>query len=650
MSDPSSARILFVEDEAANRNALSWFFRDAGYDVVEAANGQDGLRLAREHHPDLAVLDINLPDMTGFEVCRALKSDPTTETIPVLQVSAFYVGSDYRAEGLESGADGYLVKPFEPRELLAAVRSVLRIHAAEEAARTAAQQWRTTFDAISDGICLIDAHAAILRCNHAFCEQLGRPMEHLLGRPFLHSVQEAFHLDKPPALKALPGHGGREVVELRLGERWFRVTVDPILGKDGAIGGAVQILTDTTERKDLEEQLRQGQKLEAIGRLAGGVAHDFNNLLTAILGNTALIARSAALSTVERELVMTIERASSRAAELTRQLLGFSRKTLLWLAPTNLNEPIREVVGILHRTIDPRIRVEVVHTPDLWLVQADRSQMGQVLMNLCLNACDAMAQGGLLHLEAGNAVITTEHARTHLEARAGEYVWLRVGDTGHGITDDVLPRIFDPFFTTKEPGKGTGLGLAMVFGIVKQHEGWIEVSSRVGEGTTFQIYLPRLREVPAVAPSVPKTTVAPGGSETILVAEDNVMLRDLARTLLRQNGFRVLTSEDGQEAVDVYRREQGRIDLVLLDLNMPRLSGPEALVELRKLNSRVRVLLASGYSDTQPDQMGLPVQGFIGKPYRERDLLAAVRAALDQPLLEGPSARAVPPAQKGTPD
>ncbi len=259
--------------------------------------------------------------------------------------------------------------------------------------------------------------------------------------------------------------------------------------------------------------------------------------------------------------------------------------------------------------------------------------MNQVLMNLCINACDAMPEGGRLRIETSNQVVDEEHTQGMVEARAGAFIRLRAADTGCGVAPENLPRIFDPFFTTKQPGKGTGLGLAMVFGIVKQHEGWVECLSELGRGACFDVYLPALTGPAAAAPAVaPSAALTAGRGEVVLLADDNEMLRSLGATILRHHGYRVLLAEDGQEAVEAYEREDGRIDLIVLDMTMPRLSGREALQQLRQINPHVRVLFASGYSAEQLSEADrVQIQGFIAKPYRERDLIHAVQAALAAP-------------------
>jgi two-component system cell cycle sensor histidine kinase/response regulator CckA len=332
----------------------------------------------------------------------------------------------------------------------------------------------------------------------------------------------------------------------------------------------------------------------------------------------------------DRELLLAINQAAWRGADLTGQLLGFSHPARAQLEPTNLHDSLKETVALLRRAIDPRITVEVRGAPDLWVVQASPGQISQVLINLCLNARDAMPRGGTLLLEVDNAVLDEGHARRKPEARPGEFVRLRVHDTGHGIPPDLLPRIFEPFFTTKGPGKGTGLGLATVYGLVRQHQGWIECSSVVNQGTCFDIYLPRSPEGPAAA-TPPAPLPVPGGSETILLVDDDPMLRNLGRTILRRYGYEVLLAEDGRQAVSIYQWKKRHIALVILDATMPRLSGRDTLQQLLQIDPEVRVLLASGYAaETVAGPGAEGALGFISKPYREQELAATVRTALDK--------------------
>jgi signal transduction histidine kinase len=438
----------------------------------------------------------------------------------------------------------------------------------------------------------------------------------------------------------------REVAELALGNRWLHVVADPIPAggdpggtppgepransrkADGGVAGAVYIVSDVTEHRSLEAQLHHAQKMEAVGRLAGGVAHDFNNLLTGILGNVALLLIGSPKDTSQYAILQAVEQAGWRAAELVRQLLGFSRRTALHLRAVSLSDTIGEVVAILKQILGQRVQLDVRVAPTVPPVLADPSRLNQVLMNLCLNARDAMPEGGQLLLEGEGVVVDEEQARRYVGARAGRFVRLRVADTGHGIAPDVLPRIFEPFFTTKERGKGSGLGLSIVFGIVEQHCGWVECDSAVGHGTRFDVYLPADAREAAAPPPPP---VPSRGNETVLLVDDDAMIRELGLTWLRRHGYEALAAEDGLAAVEIFARERGRVRLVVLNLEMPRLSGRAALERLLQLDPGVRVVIASGLGAEQFAGVG-SVEGllFVPKPYREEELLAAVRSALDR--------------------
>ncbi len=495
---------------------------------------------------------------------------------------------------------------------------------------------RGLIDSIPDLIFYKDVHGKYLGCNVAFEKYCGRSEKQLVGLSDLDLFPREVGLAYQERDRQMLAEG-----RAKRNEEWLQypdgkcllveILKTPFFGPDGQTMGLIGISRDITERRRLEEQLRQSQKMEAVGQLAGGVAHDFNNLLTAILGNISLMLAGIPPSDPNRELLRDTETAATRAADLTKQLLGFSRRTMLRLEPTNLNAAVQEAIRILRRTIDPRIAVEIKNARDLWNAWGDPGQLNQVLINLCLNARDAMPDGGTLTVETANVIVDGDYAQLHLEARPGEFVVLRVSDTGHGIPPEIRQRIFEPFFTTKRPGQGTGLGLAMVFGIVKQHQGWIDCHSETGCGTRFDIYLPRFVEGTGISPEPAAAPTSNGGSETILVVDDEQMIRNLGRTILQRQGYEVLLAEDGQEAVEIYTREPQRIDLVILDLTMPRLSGRDTLRELRQINPDVPVLFASGYSaEHMSDSEREGVLGFINKPYRPQELANTVRAALNK--------------------
>jgi PAS domain S-box-containing protein len=392
------------------------------------------------------------------------------------------------------------------------------------------------------------------------------------------------------------------------------------------------LFTDVTERRHLEEHLRQGQKLEAIGQLAGGVAHDFNNILTVIQGYTQLLLNREKLSGEGTERLNEVALAAERAANLTRQLLTFSRRHVIQRAVLDLNEVVGNVTKMLRRIIGEDIALQNNYGPGLPPLEADAGLIEQVLLNLAVNARDAMPHGGQLVITTSVETIDSAAAQSHPEARAGEFICLTMSDTGCGIEPEVLPHIFEPFFTTKDVGKGTGLGLATVYGIVQQHHGWIAVSTEPGSGTIFKIYLPRTSPVAAPAVAAPAAPRALAGTETILLVEDEPALRTLARTILEMHGYRVLDAASGVDALGVWQERSGEIDLLLTDMVMPDgMNGRELAQELQARKPSLVVVYSSGYAVNLADQDLLLKEGlnFLPKPYQPHDLANAVRAALD---------------------
>jgi two-component system cell cycle sensor histidine kinase/response regulator CckA len=505
---------------------------------------------------------------------------------------------------------------------------------ARAALRASEAKYRCLIENLEQSVFLKDEQFCFVAANGPFCRDLGRTENEIVGRTdfdfFPLELAAKYRADDTRVLTTGEHLEVEEENVIGGKTRVVRVVKTPVKDDAGRPVGVLGIFWDVTEQRALETSLRQAQKMEAVGQLAGGVAHDFNNLLTVILGNTAMVLSRLAPSDGCRELLQAVEQAATRAAQLTRQLLGFSRRAPLRVAPVLVTTCLQETAALLRRTIDPRILVSVQPAADLWPVLADATQVNQVLMNLCLNARDAMPEGGQLLLQADNIILGPEQVQGCPEGRAGEFVRLRARDTGCGIAPEIRPHIFEPFFTTKTVGKGTGLGLAMVFGIVKQHQGWVECHSEPGKGACFDIYLPRHGQAPAPAPVAAASTPAPGG-ETILLADDEPMIRNLGRRILEHSGYQVMLAEDGEQAVGAYVRDRGRIDLVILDLSMPRLSGRDAYRRLREIDADVGILFASGYSSDGIEATAQePGCGFIAKPYRPDDLTRAVRAALDR--------------------
>ncbi|HEX4075366.1 MAG TPA: response regulator [Candidatus Acidoferrales bacterium] len=392
------------------------------------------------------------------------------------------------------------------------------------------------------------------------------------------------------------------------------------------------IVEDVTEHIALEKQLVQAQKFEAIGQLAGGIAHDFNNMIGAIIGWADMGVEEAAAAPRLRRYFDKVRQQADRAAALTRQLLAFARRQILEPRNIDMNQAVIETVSLLEKVIGGNISINANLAPDLAVVRADPVQVEQVLMNLCINARDAMPDGGSLSVDTSNVTIDQEFCILQPLAHPGQYIMLAVTDTGTGMDAATIDRIFEPFFTTKEMGKGTGLGLATVYGIIRQHGGFLHVISEPGAGSTFRVYLPVSTVSETRSLAMDDTKPVDGGSETLLVAEDHEGLRQLAHETLVNLGYQVLLASDGQEAVEVFRAHRDKIDLALLDVVLPKLSGPEIYARIFEEKPDLPVVFATGYSPDiallqKVQEKGLPV---LQKPYSPRDLARKVREALDR--------------------
>lgn len=426
---------------------------------------------------------------------------------------------------------------------------------------------------------------------------------------------------------------------LRNGERaWIAWTYKPIFDDEGQVVEILCIGNDITglrraehEKKDLEAQLRGAQKMEAIGTLAGGIAHDFNNILQAIFSYIQILLMKKDQSDPDYDKFKAIETSVQRASELTRRLLIFSRKVKSKLKPVDLNQEVVQVSKMLEMTIPKMITIELKLAGNLKTINADPVQIEQIMMNLGVNSRDAMPNGGQLNFETENVILDEEFCRNNLGSRAGEYVLLSVADTGHGIDQELQAHIFEPFFTTKETGQGTGLGLAMVYGIVKSHGGYITCKSEPGQGTTFNIYFPVMTIDAEKQDAKEEKLSIEGGNETILLVDDEENIRKPGREMLSDFGYTVITASDGESALEIYRKENQRVNLVILDLIMPGMGGTSCLQELIKINPLAKVIIASGYSISGAEKqlVEAKVKGFIRKPYNVREMLNLVREVLD---------------------
>jgi two-component system, cell cycle sensor histidine kinase and response regulator CckA len=482
--------------------------------------------------------------------------------------------------------------------------------------------------------CSLDASTLeVLKCNTTLALALGRTKAQLLGCVVTELHTEGCREAVRVALEAIAqGRPSR-----RMDFELERAGCAPLVVQMGASAtrneqGAAKrirlVWRDVTEQRSLESQLLQAQKLEGIGRLAGGIAHDFNNMLTIIVGNASMAKASSSPGSQVAEDLEQIEEAAQRGAELTRGLLAFSRKTVIRPRAATLAAIVENAQMLLRRLIGDDVRIETDHAPDPWSVLVDVAQFEQIIVNLAINSRDAMPEGGTLTLVTENVVVDDSYPSAHPDVQPGHYARLSVSDTGVGMAREVRERAFEPFFTTKPPGKGTGLGLAVCYGVVQQANGRVSLDSEPGRGTTVKIYLPQSSEHEGRAEVPVVTSPSEGGTETILLAEDDARVREINARILRSAGYRVLEAVNGKQALDLALAFEGTIDLVLSDVMMPEMGGPQLVDELRRRNLVCRAILVSGYTERDVLQRSDGEVEFLGKPFGPAILLERVRMLL----------------------
>lgn len=794
-------KILIAEDNADDRKMLKYNLEHRGCEVIEAADGQEGLSMARAHKPGLIISDALMLHMDGFQFLRSVKTDEALKAIPFVFYSAVYTGNKEAELALSLGAEAFIVKPKDPQEFWEELTGILEecrlrnhnkvpavlleeeeaflrkysdIVAAKleekvrelEQARAALdakdREWQVTFDSIGDCVTIHDKDFNLLLANKA-CEKLfGVSNDEIRSRKcfdLFHGRKEP-HETCPKIMTEQTGISfGIEIFEPRF-NCWLAITCFPLFDKNGAVQRVVHFAKDITQRKKMEEELKksearfratfeqaamgiahvstdghwlrvnkklcdiigysgeellamtfqdithpddletdlhylrqvldgeiktysmekrcfrkdkslvwvkltvslvrddlgqphyfisvlediteqaklkaqllQAQKMEAVGQLAGGVAHDFNNILTAIIGYGNLALMKMAEDDPQRLNIKNMLEGANKAAHLTKELLLFSRKQISERKPVDLNKVITNVEKFLKRVIGEDINYKTILSEQPIQVLADSHQLEQVLMNLVTNARDAMPEGGNVTVMTEKIKLNKDFTSAHGYGKAGTYVMVTVADSGHGMDEEMRQRIFEPFFTTKEVGKGTGLGLAVVYGIIKQHDGFINVYSEPGKGTTFKIYLPVIASMVREEETVVRKEEAPArGTETVLVAEDDEILRKLSRTVLTEFGYTVIEAVDGEDAVNKFMENKDKIQILLFDLIMPKMNGKDAFDEIRKITPDMKVIFASGYApDIARQKMLLEDSAHIlFKPMSPHELLRTLRSVLDE--------------------
>jgi len=586
--------------------------------------------------------------LTGYSRDELLEMDiadtypPDDRTEATLRLAALAAGHDFVGERTMRRKDGteitveVSVTRLEDGRLQGIVRDVTERARAGSALRDSEERYHTLVEGVRDIVFALGPDGTVLSLNAAFETVAGWPPQEWIGKPF----EQLVHPDDIGLLLEFVDHAvrgeTRSVTQLRLRTRQGAYCVGEFAAtpqfRDGRLVGVLGIARDITERLSLEQQLRQAQKMEAVGRLAAGVAHDFNNILTAITGYAQLILEDLGPNDPHREDITEIRKAADRAAGLTRQLLAFSRQQILQPTVLDLNTLITETESMLGRLLGEDVRLATRLAPDLGAVKTDRSQIEQVIMNLAVNARDAMPQGGQLTIETANVEMDDVYAHDHFPAVPGSYVMIAVSDTGTGMSQETQSHMFEPFFTTKGKGKGTGLGLATVYGIVKQSGGFIWVYTEAGHGTAFKIYLPRVGLPPDPLPDTRPRAGGITGTETVLLAEDEAAVRAVARQSLERHGYTVLEAESGEAALDLAQRYSGPIHLLLTDVVMPGMSGRALALRLAGLRPQMRTIYMSGYTDDAITRHGVlePGVAYVQKPFSPDALARKVREKLDE--------------------
>ena len=640
-------RILHLEDDPNDMELVRSTLKKGGIDCdVEVVSDRPSFVAAFERgNADLILSDFSLPSFDGLSALKIVRA--RAADLPFIIVSGT-LGEEAAIDSLHSGATDYVLKHRLAR-LGPAVRRAMSEadgrrarREVEEALQNERQFLRALLESLEVGIVACDRNGILTLFNRATREFHGLPeeplpperwAEHL--RLFRADGKTPLEKEAIPLFRALQGEQVRNaeltIVPADGLSRTVVASGQPILDGHGRNLGAVIAMHDITERKQLEEQLRQSQKMEAVGRLAGGIAHDFNNLLNVITGYGEMISERLPQGDPMGPKIDQIKKAAQRAASLTRQLLAFSRKQVIEPRVLDLNALLADLDKMLRRMIGEDIEMSTVEGQPLGRIKADPGQIEQIVMNLVVNARDAMPQGGKLTLGTANVDLDQAFARRNAGARAGAYVLLSVGDTGTGMDPETQSHIFEPFFTTKEMGKGTGLGLATVYGIVKQNNGYIEVESAPGRGACFRVYLPRVQDR-AEALRARESTAPPQGSETILVVEDEDLVRQVVREALRSFGYTVLETGDAEEGARICKSHAGPIHLLMTDVIMPKMNGRALAKRLTLQRPDLKVLYMSGYTDSAIVQHGVlePGVSFLQKPFALTALARKVRDVLDE--------------------
>ncbi|MCK4981101.1 MAG: response regulator [Candidatus Delongbacteria bacterium] len=644
--------ILIIDDTPKNIQVVGNFLKNEGYILSFATTGEEALNILSKEIPDIILLDVIMPEINGFELCVKIKEIDEFKKIPILFLT-IKTDSESIVKGFESGGVDYITKPFNPHELLARIKTHLKLtDIQKELERVNNEKESIIEDRISEikrlgvileqteeDIIITDIEGNITYVNPAFERITGYPSVEVIGKNprLLKSGKQSDEVYKEMWNTITNGRVWRGMVINKRKDGTLieeDSTISPLRNHDNENHGFFAIKRDMTAHNKLERQLRQSQKMEAIGTLAGGIAHDFNNILTAILGYTELAKMELPENHLTSSKLSEVLRAGNRAKELVKQILTLSRKTEQELIPVRVDIIINEALRLLRASIPSTIEIIQEINTTSGTVMADPTQIHQIVMNLCTNSYQAMLEnGGSLCVSLEHKVISEfDVEKNGYTIKAGDYLRLVISDTGVGIPKTEIERIFEPYFTTKRIGEGTGLGLAVIDGIVKNINGLISVYSEVGKGTTFHVFLPYNKLVDEIIINDNLKEI-PKGSESILFVDDEEQITTLGKMILEDLGYNVIATLKSHEALKIFKKDPNKFDLIISDMSMPGLTGLELTSEILEIKPDIPIILCTGFSKLLngiKDENKLPVKSVIMKPFLKRELAVAVRKALDE--------------------
>lgn len=646
--DCMRVNILMVDDRQENLIALESILEHSGYNLFKAHSGAEALKYLLHHEFAVILLDVNMPGMDGFETAQLIRGRDKFKHTPIIFITAAIRNDVELFKGYESGAVDFIYKPIVPEilqskisvfvELYKQKQEIVRLRQFEqqafavELAQTMAalqrseEQYRLLFETNPQPMWIFDQetltfltvnNAAINHYGYTRAEFLAMTIKDIRPPEEIHALLERVSSINSDLLTGhLVKHRKKDGKLIDVEITSHAITFE---GKRARF----VLANDVTEKKKLESQFLRAQRMESIGTLAGGIAHDLNNILTPVIVGSQLLTKIVADEKGKR-IISTMVDSAQRGADMVRQVLSFARGVEGKRIELNIKHLVTDIEKFVRETFPKSICIETAVSKDLWTLNGDATQIYQVLMNMCVNARDAMPDGGKITIEAENITIDEHYARMNLEAKPGQYVLIKITDTGSGIPPEVLTKIFEPFFTTKEIGQGTGLGLSTSVAIVKSHGGFINVYSEIERGSTFMVYLPISATILQQQTEDVEMHILCGSGELILVVDDEAAIREIAKVTLEAYGYEVITANDGTEAVAMFASNQPRVKAILMDMMMPNLDGHHTAQVLLKMDPNIKIIATSGFVANKKKVEDLSIKAFLPKPYTAELLLETV--------------------------